>query len=138
MSARLGNPIEQATAAVKLGVAAGVNVAFNNSGWAVLVSVFAKFIASATVGNRIIMLQLLDKAGNSIWQISQGTAITAGQTALLGYGGGVAAAAFTAPIVQVAPLPAECSIPPGASMQFLDGNNTDANDTVAPIAIYSL
>lgn len=138
MSDRIGNPVETITAATKLGAAAGVAIPLNNSGWAVLISVFAKFVATATGGNRIVMLQLLDKAGNIIWQISQGTAITSGQTALLGYGGGVAAQAFTAPILQVAPLPAECSIPPMATMQFLDGNNVDVNDTVAPNVVYSL
>jgi hypothetical protein len=63
MSARLGNPQQVAIASAALGVAGGRVIPLNNTGWALLASIALLYTASATVGNRVLVVDVKDAAG---------------------------------------------------------------------------
>lgn len=139
MSVRLGNPQEVTFAAAALGGAAGRSMSLGGAAnqWVLLVSILATYVASATVGNRVPVIQIKDSAGNILWQTSQGGNLTAGQTARLAAAGGVPAAAVTAPVMQTMPLPDGFSVPANATIVIFDNGNIDTTDTVAVNAVIS-
>jgi hypothetical protein len=138
MSSRPGNPNIQLKAATALGVAGGLSVALNNGSAAVLTSFVLSFVASATVGNRNIVVQFKDAAGNILTQTVATTAITAGQTPKLVGMAGIPYVSITTPLQQIVPLPNEVQLPPFATMQILDTANIDTADTVAVVATVTL
>lgn len=132
MSELIGNPIQLQKAATALGAAAGLVIPLQNtSQWAKLVSFILTYVASATVGNRQVVVDVLDASANVIFKWHQATNITAGQTAFLQGAGGIANAAVVTPIVQTMPIPDDCFVPPGGSIRVSDFANIDVNDTVA-------
>jgi hypothetical protein len=89
------------------------------------------------VGNRFIVVRILDAAGNIMWQAAQGSAVTAGQTTRLALGAGIATATVANPLMQYIPLPVEFTVPPGAQVQVFDNAGIDNTDTVAMVATIS-
>lgn len=133
MSNRLGNPQSILQAAKATGGAGGVVISLGGSAnqWLVLVSILATYVASATVGNRIIVVQAKDASGNVLWSVTQGTAVTAGQTVLVGLGGGVPASNQAVPLHQFMPIPDGFTVPANGTITIFDNANISATDTVA-------
>jgi hypothetical protein len=134
MSVRSGAPFELTAAAAATG-ASHHGILTNGGGWTTLIGLMAIWVASATVGNRILSLRIKDSAGNIMWQSLQGTAVTAGQTVNIVSGGGAAPAAVTGPpITQTISLPVDFPIPPSGTIEIVDGAAIDAADTCSMAA----
>lgn len=131
MSQRPGTPNDTTFSAVALGAAAGQNYAVNSpSGSAILSTVAVVYVASATVGNRIPVLRVLNPEGLILWSAVFGTAVTAGQTTRLLAGAGTPAVVNSTPLQQTFPLPVELGLETGCTIQVLDAANIDTADTV--------
>lgn len=128
MSARLGQLQLDVFTAATLAVAGGRTFALNNGANAFIAALAATYVASATVGNRVPVIRILN-AGNLLWQSVQGTNVTASQTALLMAGGGVQGASVATPITQYFPLPVELTVPPFSQVQIFDNADVDHNPT---------
>jgi|SRR5215831_686812 len=137
MSARVGNPQQLIIASAALGAAAGRVIALNNQGWALLLSMALLFTASATVGNRVLVLDVKDSAGNILYRGTLGTNVTAGQTPRLIYGAGLATTGVTTPLTQTFALPDGFAVPPLSTVTIFDNANVDVADTVAGNAVMS-
>ena len=136
MSARPGqinNPAFTVAAAI-LGSAAGRSMTLNNQSNAVITALMFTYVATATVGNRVPVVRILDSAGNILWQTTQGGNIAAGQTFRLAVGAGIQTVAETAPLMQFMPLPVEFTVPPAAQVVVFDNANIDVNDTISMVA----
>jgi hypothetical protein len=138
MSVRIGNPVEVVVASGALGVAAGRVSTFGLTGWALLLSMAFLYTASATVGSRVIVLDVKDGAGNILFRGTLGTAVTAGQAVRLILGAGLATTGITAPLTQTLALPDGFSIPAGSTVTIFDNANIDVNDTVAGAVVLSM
>lgn len=139
MSTRLGNPKSAIFAAAALGAAAGRAMALggDSNQWVVLVSLLLTYVASATAGNRVIVVQVKDSAGDILWSVTQGTSVTAGTTVRIGLGGGVPASNQTTPVQQFMPIPDGFTVPANASIVVFDNANVDTTDTVAANIVLS-
>jgi hypothetical protein len=135
MSARLGNPQQVTIASAALGVAGGRVIPFNNTGWALLASIALLYTASATVGNRVLVVDVKDAAGNILYRATLGTAVTAGQTPRLIFGAGLATTGITTPLTQTFALPDGFAVPPAATLTLFDNANIDVADTVLGTAV---
>jgi hypothetical protein len=130
MSTRSGNPKSQINTAVALGVAAGINIPLDQS-CQNLIAVAIVYTASATVGNRVPTVRVLNAAGNVLWSAVFATAVTASQVPRLMLGSGTPATTVTTPLQQTFPIPVEMSLEPNSSLQISDSANIDVADTVA-------
>jgi hypothetical protein len=92
---------------------------------------FIAYVATATIGNRLPQVRLLDALGNILMQTAATTAITASQTPKLIVMAGLAYLSQAAPLSQILPWPVGMPVPFNCSVQILDGANIDVNDTVA-------
>lgn len=138
MSPRPGTVSKLVQSATALGVAAGVNVPLNNSAFAVLPAISIVLVASATVGNRVPVVRLLDASGNILASTVATTAITAGQTVRLMVMAGATFSAIATPLQQNLPWPVEMPVPPLSSLQIFDNANVDVADTVAVVASFAM
>ena len=136
MSNRLGTPTSQILASGAI-TAAGRVMSFGKA--VALASAVGVYVASATVGNRTVQVQIKDSAGNVCLRLPLNAAITAGQTVNIVASSGVTIANFaTTPIIQTVPIPIDCPIPDGGSITIVDTANIDgAGDTVAINALLS-
>lgn len=130
MTTRPGNPTVGIAAAAALAVAGGRNIVLQNSAQ-VITAISVVWVATATVGNRVPVIRILDPSGNILWSAAFATAVTAGQTSRLMAGGGIPATNVASPIQQTFPLPYEMAVPAASSIQVLDAANIDVADTVA-------
>ena len=137
MSVRSGNPHVFINATVALGAAAGVNFPLDSSSQNLL-TVSIVYTASATVGNRVVTVRVLDAKSNVLWSAAFGTAVTAGQTPRLMMGAGSPTSSVTTPLQQTFPLPVEFSLPASSSLQVLDSANIDTTDTVQVNVVVTL
>jgi hypothetical protein len=95
-----------------------------NVGWARVLSMFSQFVTSATVGNRVALMQFLDSAGNILYTMEASTNLTASITWKLLYGGGITRASGAANQVYC-PFPDEIVLPPGSKVKMLDNAAVD-------------
>ena len=130
MTVRPGYPQEVIKAATATGGASGVSIALLNQ-FAVLVGAVITYVASASVGNRLVAVRLLDPSGNIMMTTFATTAITASQTSTLLLMTGQTYLSISSPIVQILPWPVEMPALANSSMQILDTANISATDTVA-------
>jgi hypothetical protein len=130
MSTRSGNPKSQINTAVALGVAAGINIALDQSAQN-LIAVSIVYTASATAGSRVPTVRILNAAGNVLWSAVFATAVTTGQVPRLMLGSGTPSTSVTTPLQQTFPIPVEMALEASSSLQILDAANIDVADTVA-------
>lgn len=135
MSTRPGYVQEQIVAAIVTGASGAAFPLFNQ--FAVVVGAVFTYVASATVGNRIVDVRLLDALGNIMMQTVATTAITAGQTSTLVLMQGQTYLNIAAPIRQILPWPVEMPAIPGSSIRVVDTAAISATDTVAANISYA-
>lgn len=81
---------------------------------------------TATVGNRQIFMVLRDESGNLIMDIAAGAVQAASLTRHYGFMQGIyRETAFISNEIQV-PMPIDCYLGPGYTLQFFDGSAIDA------------
>ena len=143
MSQRLGFPVEALQAsAVVVAVTnptanAGVLV-LPISQWCLLVSLQFQWVASATLGSRIISVLVKDSLNNVLWQTPPATALVPSTTLNGSVGGGVPSTnAAGPPITYTAPIPFDFPIPPGCTVEVIDTAAITITDTCSISAIVS-
>ena len=136
MSARLGLP-GSATVAAAAPTSTGRAITFAKA--VAVASVVAVWVASATVGNRTVQVQVKDAGGNVLLRLPLNAAITAGQTVNIVATSAVTIANFaTTPLIQTVPIPFDLPIVDGGSITFVDTANIDgAGDSVSIAAAFS-
>jgi hypothetical protein len=136
MSQRLGTPGSQVVASVAP-TAAGAVMTFGNA--VVLASIAAVWVASATIGNRTVQVQVKDASGNILLRLPSVANIVASSTVNLEAGAGLTIQNFAGPpIVQTMPLPVDMPIVAGGSITVVDTANIDgAGDRVTIAAALS-
>ena len=87
-------------------------------------------VATATVGNRALVLRILDGSSNVLFE-GQAPNVTAGLTSRQNWGAGMVSGVTAGYILNGLP---DMSVPPNAQINIFDGNNIDANDTIATTA----
>ena len=142
MSTRPGTAQFNVVGATRLAQAAGQSFPLGNGNSpAALSTLLITWIASATVGNRIPIVQIKNSAGVVLWQVV-GAAITAGQTVILAIGSGVPPSTVASPLMQFLTLPFDFPTPINATIQIFDNANIDSNpvtgDHVAMVADYAM
>jgi len=124
MSQRLGTPGSQVVASVAP-TAAGAVMTFGNA--VVLASIAAVWVASATIGNRTVQVQVKDASGNILLRLPSVANIVASSTVNLEAGAGL-----------TMPLPVDMPIVAGGSITVVDTANIDgAGDRVTIAAALS-
>ena len=111
-----------------LGSGAGRTFTLSNSGPALLNVVRVNLTTTATVGNRLLKLRVLDSANNVLYEFIDGNAVAAGGGAGINWAAGVAPA--ISGITHAVPLPANFMIPVGAQINIFDSAGVDVNDTI--------
>jgi len=107
-----------------LGSGAGRTFTLSNSGPALLNVVRVNLTTTATAGNRLLKLRVLDSANNVLYEFIDGNAVAAGGN----WAAGVAPA--ISGITHAVPLPANFMIPVGAQINIFDSAGVDVNDTI--------
>src|SRR5262245_44767221 len=128
---------QQVQATQTLGSAAGRTYTVANVGWAVLNCVRVGLTTTATVGNRLLKLRVLDPGGvNVLFEYIDGFAVAAGGGAGINWAAGVAQQ--QSGVTHALPLPVEMPIPPGAQLNIFDTANIDVADTIQATAVFSV
>jgi hypothetical protein len=115
-------------AAQTLGGAAGRTYPIGNYGPALFGCAHVVLATTATVGNRVPVLRVLDAANNVLFEGAAQANVAASATGRLNWGAGMISGA-TAPY-QFMGVP-DMPIPPGSQVNIFDSANIDANDTIA-------
>ncbi len=145
MSNRLGTPQSalRATAIVAAvtnptALGATLTLPFGTAQWQAVLSLAFIWVASATVGSRLISVLIKDANNNIIWQSQVATALVA-STTLNGFLGGAVPNTNSAgpPITYYAPLPFDLPIPPAAVIEVIDTASISVADTCSIAAIIS-
>ena len=135
MTQRLGLPATQ-NVAVGAVTASGRVMTFQNA--VTVSSIIAVWVATATIGNRTVQVQIKDSAGNIYLRLPLAAAIVASATANIVAVSGQAIANFAGPpIVQTVPLPFDMPLPAGATITVVDTANIDATDTCSINCLFS-
>jgi hypothetical protein len=135
MSARLGSPVSIPLPAGAV-TAAGRVMTFTQA--IALASIGAVWVASATIGNRTIQLQIKDAAGNICLRLPLSAAIVASATVnIMAVNGSTFANFAGPPIVQTLPLGIDMPIPANGSITVVDTANVDPADTCSIVALGS-
>jgi hypothetical protein len=125
------NPIVVIGATGTLGGAAGMTLALENFGPTLLASVQAWMLTTATAGNRIFVLQVLDPSNNVLWSASPSAVVAASTTARFSFGSGIEpAAAPTGGQYIPCSISDQMVLPPGSQLTFFDQANIGANDSM--------
>lgn len=91
-------------------------------------SVSGLFTASATAGNRLPTVSLIDADGGALWSVQIAAAIVASTSRSVSWSAGLGAANTGAGSVTSLPLPTSAFALPGEALVI--GGNTDAADTI--------
>lgn len=111
--------------------------ALNNSAWGVLCAVHVFLTTTVTVGSRLIVLRVVDAAGNRLFA-SSSSAVAANSTLEISWGAGIAAVTANLAGTQLVSLPVEMPIPPLAQIQVFDFANVDTSDTQQVNATFAI
>lgn len=139
MSVRLGNPTEVTATAAALAVSTGRVMSLGGAAnqWCVITSILFTYVATATGGNRVAVVQIKDSSGNILWSAAASANITGGQTARIALGGGVPSANVATPNHMFMPLADQLTVPGNSTVTLFDNANVDVADTVAMNLVYS-
>jgi hypothetical protein len=121
-----------------LGVSTGKNIPLLNSSFAVIPAISFLYTATSTVGNRQIIIQILDPSSRILWQCPAQALITASQAPRLFAGAATPLASVTLPLMQTMALPVEMPVPTFSSVQIFDLANQDVNDTAAGVVVFAM
>ncbi|HZP77523.1 MAG TPA: hypothetical protein VFB45_15370 [Pseudolabrys sp.] len=140
MSNRLGTPQSVIVAAAALGVTAGRAMSLGGAAnqWVLVASMLFTYVASATAGSRVPVVQIKDPSGNILWSASMSTTAAANTTTRIALGGSVPLTAAATPATLFAPIPDGFSCPANSTVTVFDNADIDhAADTIAMNAVVS-
>jgi hypothetical protein len=123
-------------ATITLGSAAGRTFTLTNGGPALLNAARIGLTTTATVGNRLLKIRVLDVANNVLFEHIDPNNVAGSGGAGLNWAAGVAAA--ISGITHVMPLPANFMVPVGAQINVFDSANIDVADTINAVVSMSL
>jgi hypothetical protein len=135
MTAAYGTGFEIIKPTTALGAVSGVNIPLvtpQNAQFCNQLAAYITYVASATVGNRRLSVQIKDAAGNIMLQVANALTLQAASTTwFYTLGPGMPAADLSAALGMALAWPLRFVIQPGSSLQILDLANISTADTVA-------
>jgi len=97
-----------------------------------------RYASTATVGNRLLRVEIKDASGNMVWDASAVNAQTASSTEDYSLGTGITRPTEDHGSYHFIPLPADCTILEDFVLEISDQNNVDSNDDMVVQFIYEV